>query len=314
MRILYDCSARWKIYTCEADQCSTTTRYTQLDETLQTFCADLNPKKDILLLGEEYFSYFCFSISLQTQTPFTIHDLKEIVQEKLSYIKTYHHQDSRYVHHEIAHGRVNGQLERHLLGKTGKLQFDIQLYVLQPTISYALRAQQHTQEGGLNIYPRSYFTCQFLTHHLQKESYVLLVMYDEKTVLMRLEGGWWRAIEHVNRWLHHLKKIYREFGVEAYLYTSPTEHPFARKTVGEANRAFISQLVKRMRQYLPEKASIIAIWRILKNPAFLEVLQEVYGSGFLLPFHYAQTLKLPYNRVWQPDEVHVASCLHYCMK
>ncbi len=335
MRILYDCSGRWKIYTCDADQCATTTWYTSLDETLETFCKHANIYEDILLLGEEGFSYFCFSVSLQTHTPFTVHDLKGIVQEKLSYIKAYHHQDSRYVHHEIAHGRVNGQPQKYLLGKTGHLQFDLQIYMLQPELSYALRAHQHqeydpgkdqwkngvTGQGQqvkrLQVYPRSYFTCQFLTYHLHKESYVLLVMYDEKTVLMRLEWGWWRAIEHVNRGLHHLKKIYREYGVEAFLYTSPAEHPFAKKTVGEANRAFISQLVKRMRQYLPEKTSVIAIGRILKNPAFLEVLQEIYGSqcqGFLLPFHYAQTLRIPYQRVWQPDEIHVASCLHYCLK
>ena len=195
MRILYDCSGRWKIYTCDTDQCATTTWYTSLDETLETFCKHANIHEDILLLGEEGFSYFCFSVSLQTHAPFTVHDLKGIVQEKLSYIKTYHHQDSRYVHHEIAHGRVNGQSQKYLLGKTGHLQFDLQIYMLQPELSYALRAHQQQEQitnqsqqaKRLHIYPRSYFTCQFLTYHLHKESYVLLVMYDEKTVLMRLE-------------------------------------------------------------------------------------------------------------------------------
>lgn len=317
MRILYDCSGRWKIYTCDALQCSTTTRYTSVDETLQMFCSSASLPEDIILLGEEYFSYFRFSISLHTQEPFAIHDLKNLIQEKISYIKTYHHQDSRYIHHEIAHGRVDGVFEKHLLGKSGHLQFDIQFYILKPTLAYSLRAYQNTPQTRPRIYPRSYFTCQFLTHHLQKESYILMVMYDEKTVLMRLEWWWRRAIEQVNRGLHHLKKIYREFGVEAYLYTPPTDHPFARNTVGEANRAFIQQLVKRIKQYIPQKSSVIAIWRILKNAGFLEVLQEVYGSqgqGFLLPFHYAQTMHTPYSsKVRQPDEVHVASCMHYAL-
>ncbi len=94
------------------------------------------------LLDERFFDYFMFSIHFTAHRPFDIVQLKSLIDEKISHVKYTTQVQSPYVTHRIVNVRVDGTENNFLVGKTGQLMFDLQLFFLKPDAVTTFRIAQ----------------------------------------------------------------------------------------------------------------------------------------------------------------------------
>jgi hypothetical protein len=311
MRVLYHYENQTKVYTLTPTSLTSTTRYESLIECAEEFWASAT-RKDILLIAEKNFAYFSFVCNINTQNPCKREDEKRLVREKIAYIKKHYNIDSWCIHYEIMHCTVNGSPTNHILWYIWEISFTIHCALLLPDMSYALKwVHQRFWNWVVHIYPRSFFSRLYLMRHIQRESYYLLDIAETWTQLLQIELGRYKQIEHLNRWMADLKKLYTENWLQEHFYTPSQDGGFVTKTIFQVNNTFVHYIMHWMRQYVPNKTDMLMMGMVTKHTPCIDILAQQYTERFqwyLLPFHNAEGIKqLPdYKR--RADELHAACC------
>lgn len=117
--------------------------------------------------------------------------------------------------------------------------------------------------------------------------------------------------------MKHLKKLYREHGLEQQFYKSHDGSYFAGATVGEIHRLFLRHLLQWVKQYVPSQTDMVAMGRLMQHRGCIDALSESYTrefGGFLLPFHHAARMRSLPGYAWRPDELHVACCCTFRLR
>jgi len=91
---------------------------------------DMLTETKTIFLDERYFVFYRFDIALTSDKPFTIKDLRTIIDEKLATVKQQDGLASPRVLHHIEHMVVNQKNASFLFGQSGTLSFSLHLSLL----------------------------------------------------------------------------------------------------------------------------------------------------------------------------------------
>src|SRR5690606_31594403 len=97
--------------------------------------------------------------------------------------------------------RVDGQESDFLIGKTGQLTFDIQLFFLKLDAVTTFRIAQGDkffEDRRVTIYPRSLCTVDYLGSHLRKPEFAILYIREESCQLILVKNNSYQDIHHLN--------------------------------------------------------------------------------------------------------------------
>ncbi|USN55876.1 MAG: hypothetical protein H6765_04855 [Candidatus Peribacteria bacterium] len=82
------------------------------------------------LLDESYFQFVSFSVHLQLQEELSKAKLNQLIVQKIQELKSQQGISSPYIHHYVSDMVVNGVPSRFVIGKSGKIDFQLHLYFL----------------------------------------------------------------------------------------------------------------------------------------------------------------------------------------
>lgn len=153
------------------------------------------------LLDERYFDYFMFSIHFTSYKPFDISQLKSLIDEKISHVKYTTQVHSPYVTHRIVNVRVDGEPSNFLVGKSGQLMFDLQLFFLKPDAVTTFRIAQGDRffsDRRMTLYPRSLCMIDYLANHIHKEQFCMLYIWEDSCQLILVKHNSYQDVHYLN--------------------------------------------------------------------------------------------------------------------
>lgn len=149
---------------------------------------------------------------------------------------------------------------------------------------------------GIEIYPESFFTQQFLKHSIKKDHFQLLYLYDESIKLITLERGFYSSRNTMSLGVKILKQIYRENSILQYFdkFEEEIEHNAVAKDLIEQSVDFYAQMVcNRLREHMQLKQDVFFVSSLIKNTPFMNAFKHHYSktiNGFVVPFNPINSL------------------------
>lgn len=152
------------------------------------------------LLNEKRFAFFKFDIFHHAESTFTIHDLNAIIEDKMLDCQLHAH-GTRMLFYTIDTILVDGVANKYILGKKGMLFFRLSLvFIDTPTIElFSKRWENIFKNNNIHIFPRSFYTQQFLKKQLEKQSYHMLDIQSDTSTIISIKNGFYDHIGTVNR-------------------------------------------------------------------------------------------------------------------
>ena len=270
----------------------------------------------IFLLDEQYFGFYRFKILLSSKIPFSITELKSLIQEKISYIKDKDRINSPIVTHHIDDIIVDKEPKDFLLGQTGTISFNLQIVVLKQRwteLCRLLAGERTFALPNLRVYPKSLFTLAYIKKQAKQKDYALLSIEEEQTQCIIAQQWRYQHVQYLNMGNHLLKSCYKEHDVEKYFYTQREdilENSFLTKLVDEAIGFFTNNLCQWLQQYITWTTNLIILGDITRNPSFLPVFKDSYhalSTWFIIPLSAPQQKHMSYT--FQSEEMHIACYL-----
>lgn len=247
--------------------------------------------QDVFLLHESYFDCVQFRIEITARTPFSILDLKEIIREKVTYMKHVHRLSSLYCKHRISNISINTIPSDYLLWKTGDLSFCVQFFLLKvdAITAFKLRLPDTALIHRCALYPKQLFLLERMHTHLHTHDVPLLYISERVCQLFRIREGRYHAFDEIAMGEALLKSCYEEHNVIAYFhYARETveQNALLKKLIKEALWFYTHQLCQRIHQFLLPWQQVIVAGGVLANPLFFDAFQQEFrsrSSGFAIP-------------------------------
>ena len=270
--------------------------YQDLDASIQQ-SRDLSDYEHYFLLDESRFHFFRFDMYREMQSPFTIDDYNQILQQKISYLKTITKEELLFTH--IDNIYVQWQPQKFLIWAKGQVYFRLCLiYINRNTLLEFNRNYGDVFEHkNLHIYPETFKTISFLKRKLERDNFYLLYIKEWICKIIQVEQGFYKRIESINLGVAFLMQMYRENQIVKYRYKSHTEiegNPLAKALVLETVGFYTQQICKWLESLGLTEQDLFLISPIVKNPYFLELFNKFYGkfhSRYIVPFHSSSSLQ-----------------------
>lgn len=270
------------------------------------------------LLDEKYFDLVRYPISGEVYEPLSLAQLNNLVAQKLDQATKEHAITGKLLLYDVDHISVNGKSSQYLLGQTGKLERDVFLIFLRPALALNL-PHLGTKRALPHIYPSSYFTMQFVTKQLHKDSFMMISLYDHSVRLIIVRDGFYHDIQTLDRGINNLKQILIANNVISYLDKSNEEiakNSLASSILWENIDFYLTMIFDRLIEHndavTTSVVSIPEFANSLLYDQFVKHYQHRIG-WYILPNSAARSLE-QYNRVRKSNELDVLTYLNYAEK
>ncbi len=286
---------------------------------LEEVLFDYQNKSDaIFLLDEESFDLIRYAVEGMLYDPLTIEQLNNLVAQKIVAIQKEYNIKGKLLLYDMDHIRVNGEASRYLLGQKGKLERDIFLIFIKPSLALSL-PHLWTSKELPRIYPMSYFTVQFITQQLKIPSFVMLTIYEHSTKFIMIKDGFYHTIHTLDRWINDLKQILINHNIVSYLDKDDASiegNSFAARIMQEGLDFFMNILFNRVIEQNEWVTTFIISYPEFKNTFFYNSLLKHFQDriwGYLLPSSIHHQLK-SYKRKRTKNEIDILSYLNFSEK
>ena len=267
------------------------------------------------LLDEKYFDLVRYPISWELFEPLRIDQLNNLVEQKVIQAQQEHKITGKLLLYDVDHISVDGVSSSYLLGQKGKLERDVFLIFLRPALALNLPNLGNSKELP-RIYPASYFTMQFVTKQLQKESFLMISIYDHSVRLIVIRDGFYHDIKTLDRGINNLKQILIANNVVSYLDKSNEEiakNSLASSIVSENIDFYLGivfdWLVEHHQSITTSVVNMPGFANSLLFDQFVKHYQDRIG-GYILPNSAARSLE-QFDRDRKRNELDVLSYLNY---
>lgn len=270
--------------------------------------ADLGAYDHYFLLDDTRFHFFRFDLYRDQQTPFTIDDYNELLQQKINYLKNETREELLFT--TIDNIYVQGEPQKYLLGAKGQIFFRLCLiYINRNTLlTFNDRYGDVFEHKNLHIYPESFKTISFLKRRLERDNFYLLYIKESLCKIIQVENGFYKRIESINLGISFLMQMYRENQIVKYRYKSHDEidsNPLAKSLVLEATSFYAQQICKWLQSMDLTQQDLFLVSPIIKNPYFLDLFNKEYSKSYgryIVPFHSSSKLQT-FERERDPGDI-----------
>lgn len=270
--------------------------------------ADLETYDHYFLLDDTRFHFFRFDLYRDQQTPFTIDDYNELLQQKINYLKNETREELLFT--TIDNIYVQGEPQKYLLGAKGQIFFRLCLiYINRNTLlTFNDRYGDVFEHKNLHIYPESFKTISFLKRRLERDNFYLLYINESLCKIIQVENGFYKRIESINLGISFLMQMYRENQIVKYRYKSHDEidsNPLAKSLVLEATSFYAQQICKWLQSMDLTQQDLFLVSPIIKNPYFLDLFNKEYSKSYgryIVPFHSSSKLQT-FERERDPGDI-----------
>lgn len=262
------------------------------------------------MLDESRFSFFRFDIFQKFERKFVYDDLKSIIEEKCQSTKKHNDVDGERIMVYIDSIHIDGEEKKHLIGESGEIFFRLYIvYLNKKTMNILNSAYGNIFNiKTVNILPQSFHTLIFLRNNLKRDNFVLLYITENSCKAIKVQNGFYHAVETLNLGMGALKQMYKDNGIVQYRYKTYDfieQNPLARDLVKETLQFYSQLFCKRFNEKHLTGTDVIVISPITKNVHFIETFNEEYKkmtNNYVVPFHHSEKLHT-FGKVRDPDDM-----------
>lgn len=274
-------------------------------------------QKKYFLLDEERLSFYRFDIHETKDSPYTIHELHEVVRHKCDQVKKKHHATGEKLLTFIDTIYVNGEEKKHLIGEQWDVFFRIYIVYLNTDIIHQFNSVygNFLEKDDVVLLPQSMHTTLFLRNTLKKDNFLLLYIREGQVKAIKVTHGFYEHIYTLNLGIDAVKKMYKDNGIAQYWYKDYDfiENNELAKQLVQETLEFYSQLLCRwLQDNFCTNTDIILVSSMTKNGHFLERFNKVYSKlseNYIVPFHRAQNLDT-FGKNWEPEDMDILVALN----
>lgn len=274
-------------------------------------------EKKYFLLDEERFSFYRFDIHETKESPYTIHDLNDIVRLKCDQVRKKHHATGEKLLTFIDTIYVNGEEKKYLIGEKGDIFFRIYIvYVNTPAIhQFNSVYGNFLVRDDIVLVPQSMYTTLFLRNTLKKDNFLLLYIRETQVKAIKVTHGFYEHMYTLNLGIDAVKKMYKDNGIANYWYKDYDfieNNELAKQLVQETLEFYSQLLCKRLQENFCSNTDIILVSSMTKNGHFLERFNKVYSklsNNYIVPFHRAQNLET-FGKDREPEDMDILVALN----
>lgn len=262
------------------------------------------------MLDESRFSFFRFDIFQKFEKKFTYQDLKDIIEEKCQATKKYNDVDGERIMVYVDSVHVDCEEKKHVIGEIGEIFFRLYIvYLNKKTMNIINSVYGNLLDTkNINILPQSFHTLIFLRNNLKKDNFVLLYITEHSCKAIKIQNGFYHAVDTLNLWMSALKQMYKDNGIVQYRYKTYDfieSNPLAKGLVKETLQFYSQLFCKRFHEKNLTWTDVIVISPITKNVHFIETFNEEYKkmtNNYVVPFHHSEKLQT-FGKIWEPDDM-----------
>jgi len=262
------------------------------------------------MLDESRFSFFRFDIFQKFETTFNFQDLKTIIEDRSQSTKNHNDVDGERIMVYIDSIHINGEEKKYVIGESGEIFFRLYIVYLNKQTMNSINSVYGNllKQKNLSILPQSFHTLLFLRNNLKKDNFVLLYITEHSCKAIKIQNGFYHAVETLNLWMGSLKQMYKDNGIVQYWYKTHDfieSNPLAKNLVTETLQFYSQMFCKRFQEKNLTGTDVIVISPITKNVHFIETFNEEYKkmtNNYVVPFHHSEKLNT-FGKVWEPDDM-----------
>lgn len=262
------------------------------------------------MLDESRFSFFRFDIFQKFESKFTYQDLKDIIEEKCQATKKHNDVGGERIMVYVDSVHVDGEEKKHVIGESGEVFFRLYIVFLDKTTMNTINSVYGNlfDTKNINILPQSFHTLLFLRNNLKKDNFVLLYITENSCKAIKIQNGFYHAVDTLNLWMWALKQMYKDNGIVQYWYKTYDfieSNPLARGLVKETLQFYSELFCKRFNEKNLIGTDVIVISPITKNVHFIETFNEEYKkmtNNYVVPFHHSEMLNT-FGKIREPDDM-----------
>ena len=262
------------------------------------------------MLDESRFSFFRFDVFEKFEKKFTFQDLKNIIEEKCQSTKKHNDVNGERIMVYIDNIHVDGEEKKHVIWETGEIFFRLYVvYLNKKTMNTINSIYGNLLEmKNINILPQSFHTLLFLRNNLKKDNFILLYITENSCKAIKVQNGFYHAVETLNLWMSALKQMYKDNGIVQYRYKTYDfieSNPLAKGLVKDTLQFYSELFCKRFHEKNLTWTDVIVISPITKNVHFIETFNEEYKkmtNNYIVPFHHSEKLNT-FWKIWEPDDM-----------
>lgn len=268
----------------------------------------------VFLLDESYFDLIACPIEWSFYEPMSIQTIDALVESQFKKLTKERKVSWKLLLYDINHITIDQQQSSYLLWKTWYIEFQLSLIAIKPSLLTICPSLSH-KDYWPRVYPASYFTLQFITHNLQKESFSIVTIAENSTRLVAIHNWWYHTIQSLDRWYQHIKEMCSQHNILSYFYKSDEDlqaNPIAYSIMQQSMLFYNKMLVDRIASYSPPHTDSIVIAPQLNHHVFWESFTELYQkkiNGYIVPFSFTDSLE-HYGKKRQAHELDILTCLN----
>lgn len=205
------------------------------------------------MLDESRFSFFRFDIFEKFEKKFTFQNLKDIIEDRCQSTKKHNDVDGERIMVYIDNIYVNGEEKKYVIGESGEIFFRLHIVYLNKKTMNTINSVygNFLEEKNINILPQSFHTLLFLRNNLKKDNFVLLYITENSCKAIKIQNGFYHAMDTLNLGMAALKQMYKDNGIVQYRYKTYDfieQNPLARDLVKETLQFYSQLFCKRFHE------------------------------------------------------------------
>lgn len=265
-----------------------------------------------IMLDESRFSFFRFDIHHDTQKPMSIHDLNQIIDEKIQYIRKNLDAQGEKLISYIDTIFVDNEEKKYCIGESGHIFFRLYIIYIRIQALHACNAVYGNimEAANVHIVPESLYTTLFVRNTLKKDNFLLLYINEWLCKAVHVKNWFYHTVETINMGMSMVKKMYQDRWISEYRY-KPYEtiekNQLAKQLIVETLEFFCEMLCKRIIDKNMAWGDIILISPMTKNEHFIDVFNQAYNKlchRFIVPFHHADSIDR-FNKKWEAEDMDI---------
>lgn len=265
------------------------------------FAVDDVSINDIFLVDEEHFHFYYVDVALKLDHKLTLTDLYALVRQNRNNIRTKYANDY-LLYVQVMDIFVEDKKSDYVLQQSGNIRFTL-CYTYCESQTFDIFVRQWwvdaCMKSGLRIYPKSYFSMQWILEQLRLPYYDFLYVSDFGASYISTKNGKYEDIQKIPVGVDFLKNLFRQENHTALYYESFDAERLSdiqQDVIKNHMGFYCQQLVDVVREYRQHNW-LILVSHLHKNSFFLRWFMERAQQQlniFVLPFRLAEKLKKSY--------------------
>ncbi len=294
MKIIYEIDKVYKIYYFKKEKNKWVTKK---QETLHTIDKFLNDNRNIFLLKENKFRYYCFTYFNHFRNKVDITKLNSIVNKKINEVRNIFSEKRRLLYVTLDNIIVNWEKKKFILWESGDIFFDLRFFYIEEDVYDFFYVHHKDLLNKSCIWPKSFFTIKFLNENLQKREFYLLYFFDETILKIEIKNWFYYSVKEINFWFEYLKSILKERWLDKLYYYlklwRDISNQYSRRLLKEVLEMYIKYLFNWFVDDIDfnVKDVIIIGSNKIRSEVFINSICQIFKWFNIIPFNYSRSFE-----------------------